>query len=259
MDDVRRASRTLVALMGLGVAMSLLAWAAGFPPSVLATLRSRPDFDALLVAVTSLAAWACLIWFTGVIVLEIGAAIPGRAGRACSRAVRRCAPAVMRHLARWVVGTAMVATPLLAAPAMAASGGPSLDRPVAAAAAAPSPGAPSTTARSEPSDESDPARSDLYRPLAPYLPPPPPPAAKTSDDRGVPLLTGSPHRDLADDTYVVRRGDALWDIAARHLGPAASAAQIAREWPRWYEANRAVIGDNPNVIRPGEVLRAPAN
>jgi hypothetical protein len=49
----------------------------------------------------------------------------------------------------------------------------------------------------------------------------------------------------------------LWNIAARHLGPHASAAEIARAWPRWYAANRAVIGIDPGVILPGQVLYAP--
>lgn len=54
-------------------------------------------------------------------------------------------------------------------------------------------------------------------------------------------------------------GDSLWSIAARQLGGSqASDLDIALEWPRWYEANRAVIGDNPNVLRPGQVLRPPA-
>jgi nucleoid-associated protein YgaU len=58
---------------------------------------------------------------------------------------------------------------------------------------------------------------------------------------------------------VVRRGDTLWDIAARHLGPHPTDAEITRAWPRWYAANRAAIGVNPALIHPGLVLRAPTN
>jgi nucleoid-associated protein YgaU len=63
---------------------------------------------------------------------------------------------------------------------------------------------------------------------------------------------------LAEDEVVVRRGDTLWGIAARRLGPSASDARIAAEWPRWYAANRAVIGDDPDRLRPGQRLQAPA-
>jgi hypothetical protein len=55
----------------------------------------------------------------------------------------------------------------------------------------------------------------------------------------------------------VHPGETLWSIAARHLGPGASDAQIARDWPRWWSANRDVVGPDPNLILPGETLRAP--
>jgi len=55
----------------------------------------------------------------------------------------------------------------------------------------------------------------------------------------------------------VRHGDTLWAIAAAHLGPHASDAEIARDWPRWYEANRHVIGADPDLLLPGTVLVAP--
>ena len=59
-------------------------------------------------------------------------------------------------------------------------------------------------------------------------------------------------------TVTVVRGDSLWVIAARHLGPQATRRQVAREWPRWYAANRAVIGANPNLILVGQVLTVPS-
>jgi nucleoid-associated protein YgaU len=59
------------------------------------------------------------------------------------------------------------------------------------------------------------------------------------------------------DDVVVRRGDTLWDLAARHLGPAATDAEIARAWPYWFTANRAVIGPDPDVLKPGQRLIPP--
>lgn len=58
-------------------------------------------------------------------------------------------------------------------------------------------------------------------------------------------------------TYVVRPGDSLWAIAAHHLGPGASDAAIAAEWPRWYRANLAVIGSNPSLLHVGTRLAVP--
>ena len=56
--------------------------------------------------------------------------------------------------------------------------------------------------------------------------------------------------------YVVRRGDTLWDIAARVL-ITDSPRRIARYWPKIHRANRVVIGPNPDLIRPGQVLELP--
>jgi nucleoid-associated protein YgaU len=56
----------------------------------------------------------------------------------------------------------------------------------------------------------------------------------------------------------VLAGDTLWDIAARDLGPAASDVDVALHWPRWYQANKAKIGENPDVLLPGQILNPPA-
>jgi len=51
-------------------------------------------------------------------------------------------------------------------------------------------------------------------------------------------------------TYVVKSGDSLSKIAKEVLGD-------AKRWPELYEANKQLIGDNPNLIRPGQKLRVP--
>nr|WP_237686156.1 LysM peptidoglycan-binding domain-containing protein [Arthrobacter jiangjiafuii] len=56
---------------------------------------------------------------------------------------------------------------------------------------------------------------------------------------------------------IVRPGDTLWSLAAEQLGPHATDARIADHWPRWYELNRTVIGDRPDLIFPGQVLEVP--
>jgi len=49
------------------------------------------------------------------------------------------------------------------------------------------------------------------------------------------------------DTYTVKSGDTLSAIG-KHHGVA---------WREIYEANKDVIGDNPDKIRPGQTLRIP--
>jgi nucleoid-associated protein YgaU len=55
----------------------------------------------------------------------------------------------------------------------------------------------------------------------------------------------------------VRAGDTLWTLAAVQLGPLATDLEIAEHWPRWFQVNRAAIGNDPNLLLPGQILRAP--
>lgn len=64
--------------------------------------------------------------------------------------------------------------------------------------------------------------------------------------------------ETSDAGVTVEPGDSLWLIAARRLGPQFGEAQIARAWPRWYRTNHRVIGDDPNLVRPGQHLYPPA-
>ncbi|MED4973647.1 LysM peptidoglycan-binding domain-containing protein [Geobacillus kaustophilus NBRC 102445] len=51
-------------------------------------------------------------------------------------------------------------------------------------------------------------------------------------------------------TYVVRKGDSLWAIAKRIYDDGS-------KWRKIYEANKKVIGKNPNLIYPGQKLVIP--
>jgi nucleoid-associated protein YgaU len=61
----------------------------------------------------------------------------------------------------------------------------------------------------------------------------------------------------AERTTVIRPGDTLWALAASELGPDASAADIGARWRLIYRRNRAVIGADPDLIRPGQPLALP--
>ena len=61
----------------------------------------------------------------------------------------------------------------------------------------------------------------------------------------------------ANSTYIVQPGDCLWAIAQRRLGSTADAHAIDTGWRAIYAANRAAIGDNPNLIHIGLILTLP--
>lgn len=52
-------------------------------------------------------------------------------------------------------------------------------------------------------------------------------------------------------SYTVVKGDCLWNIAKKYYG-------TGSKWQVIYQANRSVIGGNPNLIYPGQVLTIPA-
>jgi hypothetical protein len=77
------------------------------------------------------------------------------------------------------------------------------------------------------------------------------------------LLARPSPRDLAaahpiEGSVVVKAGDSLWSIAAESLGPLATDMDVALHWPNWYAANRAVIGEDPAALLPGQILQPPA-
>jgi nucleoid-associated protein YgaU len=76
----------------------------------------------------------------------------------------------------------------------------------------------------------------------PVVPSPPAPVAPTS---------------ATPSTYVVQRGDCLWAIAAARLGSRADGSAIDAGWRAIYAANRAAIGDDPNLIHIGLTLTLP--
>ena len=109
--------------------------------------------------------------------------------------------------------------------------------------------------------------------LADETAPPTTEAQAPADETEAPASQSPPHRSAgrsragterspaSTDAYVVEPGDSLWRIAAHILegrdGIDPSNADIAGFWPKIYDANRALVGDNPNLIFPGQRLLIP--
>lgn len=89
----------------------------------------------------------------------------------------------------------------------------------------------------------------LPYPERPARPGPTTPATSTS--RTVPAATTSA------DHHLVRPGDTLWSVTSTHLADGSTlptAADVARAVARLHDANRPVVGDDPDLILPGQRL-----
>jgi nucleoid-associated protein YgaU len=171
------------------------------------------------------------------IVLEVLAGMPGTIGGWAERAATVLTPRQVRAVIATLLGIGITAG--LATGASAVGSAP---LPLTA----PSP-VPAQTPDPEVSSLPDPG----WVPSIPTVRPQPDVRVLSPVPRDDPADRDSPHE------VVVHRGDSLWAIAARHLGTAASDAEIAEAWPDWYAANRHVIGSDPDLLLPGQVLRAP--
>jgi LysM repeat protein len=86
-------------------------------------------------------------------------------------------------------------------------------------------------------------------PPAPAPPPPPPPPPAPAPP---PPPAAAPAPAQADKTYTVNSGDSLSAIAQNLLGD-------GNRWPELYDLNKDVVGADPNLIFPGQVLKLPGN
>jgi hypothetical protein len=230
----------------------------------------RPD-EALtaLVAVLALLVTA---WLSLAVVVELLARVPGRVGRAARAVATAVTPVLVRRTLALLLG-AGVAAGLGQGGASAASVGIVVPQatpdPGPGARPLPEPGWLLAPPAPHPTDPPSPHQQGSRAPRAATAPNTStaphagwvPTAPTTRPQPDVRVLSPAP-RSRADDhdttvEVVVRRGDSLWSIAARHLGPDPSEAEIAEAWPTWYAANREVIGPDPDLLLPGQVLRAP--
>jgi len=75
-------------------------------------------------------------------------------------------------------------------------------------------------------------------------------SSSSGDDGGGGDESDRPPPAQPGSTYTVKAGDTLWLIAQKQYGDGS-------RWPQIYEANKSVIGSNPNLIHPGMVLVIP--
>jgi hypothetical protein len=219
--------------------------------------RQKPMFEDLLGVVATASGVGISAWWIATFLLAMAAALLQHSGRECyAKVTGKLSPAFMRRLAVAILGLNLAGISLANAaqaqfePAGSPESGSTSSIGISAQwrpASGPSPNPPAVTSFASGSSEIDPH----WQPRAPAAEPG---LLGTGPQRAT-GQPASPHRG----EVVVKRGDSLWSIAARQLGPLASDVDIAHHWPKWYSANREVIGDDPALIVPGQVLRPPPN
>lgn len=253
--------------------------------------------DAFVRAMTALGLVLAARLLTGV-VLAFTARVPGRIGVRAARISLRVTPPLARRFVSVIISAglsswtgAALAAPALAAtqPAATAVPVPVLAPPEAKLQTWPDlgrPGADVPTSRA-PSSNDVGQRSwpDLGRPGATVPPSPAPrsPVAPRKPSYGTPTAQSTadsadrppaPGRPTAGTTtrpaagssppadVVVAPGDCLWTLAQRDLDSRGSAApspaDVAGATEKWWQANRTVIGADPDRLIPGQHLRPPA-
>jgi hypothetical protein len=238
---VRRLLITAAAMTGIAAALHVVA---APPTELIGVLGGAPGVfttaaaEDVVLAAAGLLAW--LVWSWGALGLLLTAAsgAPGLLGWAAGRLARRLVPAGLRSAMAVAVGVGLG----VASPAMAAA------TPTGATTAATAGPAAVTPATMTPAVATPPAATGNPVPDWPAGDPAPPPVPEWPTA-------------AADERHVVATGDCLWLIAAQRLtatgGSPPSDADVARAVDDWWQVNRGVIGPDPDLIHPGQVLRAP--
>jgi nucleoid-associated protein YgaU len=224
--SIRRLVAT-AAVMG-GIAVALGALTPAFPAMAHAVAGAQRTVDtqgadALVMSAVGLLAWAVWAWGALGLVLTAASAVPGAVGGAAEALLHVALPAGARRSAALLLGIGLGVTAPLAGAVL----------PVLAPAAS-----AATTVQDVPDW---PASTQSPSPVPDW--PGPAPSAPTPGDR------------------VVVRGDCLWHIAAgsllAQLGRLPDDAEVATAVDAWWHANADVIGPDPDLLLPGQVLRAP--
>jgi nucleoid-associated protein YgaU len=224
--SIRRLVATVAAMAGIGVALATLTPALATMAGAVTTAQRTVDTqgpDALIASAAGLLAWSVWAWGVLGLTLTAASALPGVLGDAARLALRVALPTGARRSAAVLLGIGLGLTAPVAVAAV-----PVL-APTASAAVQDLP--------------------DWPAPATAETPPPDWPAAAPT--AGIPR----------PGERVVVRGDCLWHIAAdfllAELGRLPSDGEVAAEVDAWWHANSDVIGPDPDLLFPGQVLRAP--
>lgn len=196
-----------------------------------AARRQSASFEDQIGIAANTAGLIVVAWWALSLVIAVVAALLERSGHSASaEATGKFSPAFMRRLALAALGLQLATAPL--------------------AHAGPLPADPTPAPPPAVSAEWVPTRALDLDPR--WMP-----TATPVDPRPFAPAPRTVQQPAGREPVTVRAGDSLWSICAAQLGPLASDVDIALAWPRLYQANRDVIGSDPGLLLPGQVLRMP--
>jgi hypothetical protein len=218
--------------------------------------------DAAALELARSGLWLAALWLALAVIAVLATGLPGTMGRIADAVAGRAVPTVLRRTIATALGASVVLVPVASGASTPAGHGGAMPpataaiRAQASGSAAPlvppvrsgtgatslSGGWPWPTSASTTTRPSAPASAAVPAKSVPWPRSATPPAS----------TNGTSSSDV-----VVGAGDCLWAIAAHRLGPQASAHRIATETRRWYSANAATIGPDPDLIQPGQHLHPP--
>ena len=232
------ATASVMALMACG--LGALTPDVGVMAGALAAGQRTADTagpEALVLSAAGIAAWAVWSWGALGLALTAASALPGVLGGAARVALHVALPAGARRSAALALGLGLgVAGPLLAP------------------AALPSPLSTAAAASWVPPTAAGPAVDRTASPSGPVVPDwPAPPSHGPAPDW--------PPATAEAQARLVVGGDCLWYIASERLlavhGRSATDGEVAAATEAWWRANAAVIGPDPDLLFPGQVLAPP--
>jgi resuscitation-promoting factor RpfA len=229
---------------------------------------AREGGDQAVASLCGLALWLTAVWLAVGVIAAFASAAPGAIGSASTTLSRLLLPTALNRLLAGAAGLSILAT----AGGVAAAATPSPAAPPATTAAIPAVTAPAWPTAGQPlpavtvgwpvtapsSAASTPTSAPTRGHQLPVNDRAAGTAATTTNSTSATSTSTTTSRPTGTRVVVVLPGDSLWRIAERQLGPSPAATEIATAWPRWYELNRAVIGADPSLLRPGQVLIVPA-
>jgi LysM domain len=241
-------ARVPVVAVGLLLMERALVAAVGTPVAQVRALRSLGhgpvDPVTPLLAALALVTEALVGYVLVLLVLRSLCALPGPVGRLAGRAALVTSPVVVRRLLDLLVGGTLLVQATVATMPEPPSG------PLTSAVQM------TQTASRTLSGALDRAASRSGPPVTATEPVEARPSPRRSAAPLPPWLGGGPSRPAP--AYTVAAGDTLWGIAAARLAPTQrSLASTHHYWHEIYRANRPVVGDDPDLIRPGMRLVVP--